>query len=79
MATARLELSGVDGIAAGGKSTVNATNGGVAVTAEADMALNIFNASGVLVTKQSLKAGDSVNVSLAPGVYVVNGKKMLVK
>ncbi|MDY2849797.1 MAG: T9SS type A sorting domain-containing protein, partial [Bacteroidaceae bacterium] len=79
MATARLELSGVDGIAAGGNSTVNATNGGVAVTAEADMTLNIFNASGVLVTKQSLKAGDSVNVSLAPGVYVVNGKKMLVK
>ena len=79
MATARLELSGVDGIAAGGNSTVNATNGGVTVTAEADMTLNIFNASGVLVTKQSLKAGDSVNVSLAPGVYVVNGKKMLVK
>ena len=79
MATARLEMSGVDGIAAGGNGTVNATNGGVAVTAEADMTLNIFNASGVLVTKQSLKAGDSVNVSLAPGVYVVNGKKMLVK
>ena len=79
METAKKEISGVDGIAAGGNSTINATNGGLTVTAEADMTLSIYNASGILVTKQSLKAGETTSVSLTSGVYVVNGKKILVK
>ena len=57
MEAARLELSGVDGIAGGSGSVTG----------------------GRVVARRSLRAGETLTVSLTPGVYVVNGTKVLVK
>ena len=78
MEAARLELSGVDGIA-GGSGSVTGGQGGVTVTASADMTVTVVSSGGRVVARRSLRAGETLTVSLTPGVYVVNGTKVLVK
>lgn len=50
------------------------------ITAEAskDIPLNVFNLSGQCVVRTLIKAGKPQTFYLAPGVYLVNGKKMIV-
>lgn len=50
------------------------------ITAEAskDISLNVFNLSGQCVVRTLIKAGKPQTFYLAPGVYLVNGKKMIV-
>ncbi|WP_274947226.1 hypothetical protein [Hoylesella shahii] len=56
------------------------TVGAGLITAEArkDAPLSVFNLSGQCVTRTMIKAGETRTIHLAPGVYVVNGKKMIV-
>lgn len=56
------------------------TVGAGLITAEArkDAPLSVFNLSGQCVTRTIIKAGETRTIHLAPGVYVVNGKKMIV-
>ena len=56
------------------------TVGAGQITAEAskDVPLNIFNLSGQGVARTMIKGGETRTFYLAPGVYMVNGKKMIV-
>jgi hypothetical protein len=56
------------------------TVGAGQITAEAskDVPLNIFNLSGQSVARTMIKGGETRTFYLAPGVYMVNGKKMIV-
>jgi len=56
------------------------TVGAGQITAEAskDVPLNIFNLSGQSVARTMIKGGETRTFYLTPGVYMVNGKKMIV-
>lgn len=51
--------------------------GGLSVRTEKSVRLNIYDAAGVLV--RSVTTCDETVIPLAPGLYIVNGKKVLVK
>ena len=79
MEAAKKEVSGVEGIVAGNGASIAACQGGVSVTAAEDMTLTVVSANGAVVARQNLKAGETATVALTPGIYVVNGNKVLVK
>ena len=58
------------------KVTVGA--GQISAEAKRDVRLNVYTVSGQCVTRTMLKAGETRTFYLAPGVYLVNGKKMIV-
>ena len=78
MEKARLEITGVNGIAAGGNASVSVSGNGLTVTATADTTINVVGMSGLRISK-FVAAGETVTISLVPGVYSVNGKKYVVK
>ncbi len=79
MEAAKKEVSGVEGIVAGNGASIAACQGGVSVTAAEDMTLTVVSANGAVVARQNLKAGETATIALTPGIYVVNGNKVLVK
>lgn len=57
----------------------SAHDGQLTVTAQGDMTATVRNINGQAVESIKLKAGDSRTIQLPGGVYVVNGKKVIVK
>lgn len=59
---------------------VNAANGMINVTVEDDAVVNVYNMAGMIVKSVNAKAGQTVNVDAANGIYVVkvNGKAVKV-
>lgn len=79
MKAAHDEINGINGIAAGGNAAVTVGNGGITVTASEATTIKVVSASGAVVAVRNLEAGETATISLMPGVYVVNGNKVMVK
>ena len=57
---------------------VTVSEGQIKAEARKDAPLNIYTVSGQCVTRAMIKSGETRTFYLAPGVYLVNGKKMIV-
>lgn len=73
------DIAGVDNVAVDRDDlTVEAGQGRIIVTCNADTDLAVYNLSGMLVKRVSLTAGTTV-IDMAPGLYIAAGHKLLVK
>lgn len=79
MNAAHDEVNGINGIAAGGNAAVTVGNGDITVTASEATTIKVVSAAGAVVAVKNLEAGETATISLLPGVYVVNGNKVMVK
>lgn len=74
------KLTAIDGIAGAGEGLgVNAANGGITVSSATAQTVSVVSVSGAVVATQHVNAGETVSIQLVPGVYIVNGQKVLVK
>lgn len=71
--------TGVAGGEAGRGLRVESVTGGVAVTAGAEATVSVVGAAGAVMRRLQLAAGTTQTVSLPAGVYVVGGRKVLVR
>ena len=58
--------------------TLSTRQGQLTVTASSGTTLTVVSASGVTMCRTTLDAGETKTVSLATGLYMVNGKKVVV-
>lgn len=58
--------------------TLSMRQGQLTVTASSGTPLTVVSASGVTMCRTTLDAGETKTVSLATGLYMVNGKKVVV-
>lgn len=70
----------VDGVVEKDASDLSITAGRGSLTLRARTArqLTIHHLSGLVVRRVSLRAGEEQTVQLAAGVYVINGKKVII-
>ncbi|MCH5178716.1 MAG: hypothetical protein J1F13_03450, partial [Prevotellaceae bacterium] len=74
------KLTAVDGIASAAEGLgINAGNGGITVNSATAQTISVVSVSGAVVATQYVGAGETVSIQLVPGVYIVNGQKVLVK
>lgn len=57
---------------------VEDTSAGLLLTADARVQVRVYTLYGVLVKALSMQAGETVQIDLAPGVYIVNQQKVVV-
>jgi len=62
----------------GSALTLSAGQGTLTMTADSDQKATVVSASGLPAWKGTLRAGQTVTVSLPAGIYVVNGKKVII-
>lgn len=70
--------SGISSITTSG-ATVSGGNGEILISSDKAQAMCIYNLSGQVVNKANVKAGESIAISVPAGLYIVNGKKVIVK
>ena len=58
---------------------VIAENGTLTFMTTKDQLIQVFNTNGASVSRFSMKAGDIHTIELPAGVYIVNGKKIIIK
>ena len=58
--------------------TLSTRHGQLTVTASSETTLTVVSAAGVTMCRTTLGAGETKTVSLATGLYIVNGKKVVV-
>ncbi len=58
---------------------VYADNGSLVIVSDKDMNVPLYNVQGYLVQVLSVKTGHNVYANLQPGLYIINGKKYLIK
>lgn len=59
--------------------TVNTSNGNISIQATDDASVSIVNIAGQSVATGQLRSGDTMQVNVAAGMYLVNGRKVIVK
>lgn len=74
-----LENSGINGVIAENGFKVSARNGEISVVAAENGRVNIYSINGQLVKSVNAKAGQTVNVEAAKGLYIVKAGKKAVK
>lgn len=62
-----------------GNITFSVSDGGIDIVSANGGIANIYTSDGKLVYKNNLAVGEHVTISVPAGVYIVNGKKVLVK
>lgn len=70
--------SGISSITTSGTS-VHGGNGEILISSDKAQTMCIYNLSGQMVNKANVKAGESIAVPVPAGLYIVNGKKVIVK
>lgn len=70
--------SGISSITTSGTS-VYGGNGEILISSDKAQTMCIYNLSGQMVNKANVKAGESIAVPVPAGLYIVNGKKVIVK
>lgn len=70
--------SGISSITTSGTS-VHGGNGEILISSDKAQTMCIYNLSGQMVNKANVKAGESIAVPVPAGLYIVNGKKIIVK
>ena len=58
---------------------VIAGNGSLTFATTTDRQVQVFNTDGTTVNRLSMKAGETRTITLPAGIYIVNGKKIIVK
>lgn len=58
---------------------VHGGNGEILISSDKAQTMCIYNLSGQMVNKANVKAGESIAVPVPAGLYIVNGKKVIVK
>ena len=56
-----------------------AGTGSLTFATTTDRQIQVFNTDGTTVNRLSMKAGETRTITLPAGVYIVNGKKIIVK
>lgn len=74
-----IKPTGINGVTTNSDLLISAAHGTITVKAQADAAYAIYTVAGQAVAKGQLTAGESRNVNVAQGVYVVNNQKIIVK
>lgn len=70
--------SGISSITTSGTS-VHGGNGEILISSDKAQTMCIYNLSGQMVNKANVKTGESIAVPVPAGLYIVNGKKVIVK
>ena len=59
--------------------TVEGGHGQITLSAQKAQTVSVFSVSGQQVAARRVAAGETVTVALPSGIYVVNGKKVVVR
>ena len=70
--------SGISSITTSGTS-VHGGNGEILISSGKAQTMGIYSLSGQMVKQVNVKAGENIAVSVPAGLYIVNGKKIIVK
>ena len=70
--------SGISSITTSGTS-VRGGNGEILISSDKTQTMSVYSLSGQMVNKANVKAGESIAVPVPAGLYIVNGKKIIVK
>lgn len=70
--------SGISSITTSGTS-VRGGNGEILISSDKAQTMGIYSLSGQMVRQANVKAGENVAVPVPAGLYIVNGKKIIVK
>lgn len=70
--------SGISSITTSGTS-VSGGNGEILISSDKAQTMGIYSLSGQMVKQANVKAGENVAVPVPEGLYIVNGKKIIVK
>lgn len=70
--------SGISSITTSGTS-VYGGNGEILISSDKAQTMSIYSLSGQMVKRANVKVGENIAVSVPAGLYIVNGKKIIVK
>lgn len=70
--------SGISSITTSGTS-VRGGNGEILISSDKAQTMSVYSLSGQMVKQTNVKAGENVAVPVPAGLYIVNGKKIIVK
>ena len=70
--------SGISSITTSGTS-VHGGNGEILISSDKAQTMSVYSLSGQMVKQTNVKAGENVAVPVPAGLYIVNGKKIVVK
>lgn len=70
--------SGISSITTSGTS-VSGGNGEILISSDKAQTMGIYSLSGQMVKQANVKAGENIAVPVPAGLYIVNGKKIIVK
>ncbi len=70
--------SGISSITTSGTS-VRGGNGEILISSDKAQTMSVYSLSGQMVKQTNVKAGENVAVPVPAGLYIVNGKKIVVK
>lgn len=70
--------SGISSITTSSTS-VSGGNGEILISSDKAQTMSVYSLSGQMVKQANVKAGENIAVSVPAGLYVVNGKKIIVK
>lgn len=70
--------SGISSITTSGTS-VSGGNGEILISSDKTQTMGIYSLSGQMVKQANVKVGENVAVPVPAGLYIVNGKKIIVK
>lgn len=70
--------SGISSITTSGTS-VSGGNGEILISSDKTQTMSVYSLSGQMVKQANVKVGENVAVPVPAGLYIVNGKKIIVK
>ena len=70
--------SSISSITTSGTS-VHGGNGEILISSDKTQTMSVYSLSGQMVKQANVKAGENIAVSVPAGLYIVNGKKIIVK
>ena len=73
-----MSATSIEGVSSNAGLSVAVVGGALVINSEASQTVNVYAADGKNVWSAALNAGQSATVSLPKGVYIVNGKKVII-
>jgi len=70
---------GIDHISTSESLRIEVRNGRISLSSDRDMAIRIYEVDGVLKRTVALRHGETVHVDLPRGIYIIGGKKIVLK
>lgn len=73
------EATALNGVYSNDNLSLQVSNGTVYISSSKEQTIIVFNSNGILVNMFVLGNGETRTIALPNGVYVINGKKLIVK